>query len=231
MKKKNTLICIAAALSMSLNTFAQIETDEDYDDGLGLYYDEEEDTVQKPKHKEYKNMLHVQYSPSQYHFDGATPHLHFQEFSMGWAHIFQVEEEKPYFVELGVQAKYSHSGGDDAHQHAKYSLLTFRVPINVSYKLYLSSHRDIALAPFAGVYVRATAVANEKLGGTKTSLLDHKKANTTGAEWEWAQLGWQVGLRMWWQRYFVGVSYGRDFPDDSKLPQIHECGVHVGVCF
>ena len=63
MKKKYTLICLAAALSMSLNTFAQIETDEDYDDGLGLYYDEEEDTVQKPKHKEYKNMLHVQYSP------------------------------------------------------------------------------------------------------------------------------------------------------------------------
>ena len=28
-----------------------------------------------------------------------------------------------------------------------------------------------------------------------------------------------------------GVSYGRDFPDKSKRPQIHECGITAGVCF
>ena len=229
MKKSRFTLCLVAAMCMSMPLHAQYDTD--YSDDLGLYYDEEEEEDTLPPHKEYKNMLYAQYSPSRYLFRGATPKLKFQEVAVGYARFVQVQEDLPLFVDAGLQMKYSHSKGDAAHQDASYNLLTFRLPINVSYKWYPSRTRDIALAPFLGANVRAIAAAHEKLNGTKTNLMDEDKANTTGVQWEWGQIGWQAGLRFWFNRMNVGVTYGRDFHDKSKLPRVHECSVAFGCCF
>ncbi len=227
MKMKRLVLCAAAMWCVSIASHAQYDN---YDDGLGLYYDEDEPEDTVPPHKAYKNMVYVQYSPTRYHFDGATPHLHFQEFSLGYARSIEVQEKTPLFVEGGVQMKYSYSEGDPAHQDASFRLFTFRVPFNVVYKFYFSQ-REIALVPYAGVNLRMSAMAKQKLDGKTTDLFDDNKKNATGVEWEWAQLGWQVGLRFYLNHIYTGVSYGRDFPDDSKLPEMRECSVHVGYCF
>lgn len=229
MKKTRYILCLIATVCMSQNVCAQYDTD--YSDDLGLYYDEDEPEDTLPPHKEYKNMLYAQYSSSRYLFRGATPKLKFQEIAVGYARIVQVQEKTPLFVDAGIQMKYSHSKGDAAHQNASYDLLSFRIPINVSYKWYPSRTRDIALAPFVGVNARALATAREKLNGTKTNLMDEDKANTTGVHWEWGQVGWQAGLRFWFKQFTVGAVYGRDFHDKSKLPRLHECSVTAGYCF
>ena len=208
-----------------------------YDDGNSdvedwqLFDEEETDSAVKPRHKEWKNMAYVRYSPSQYTFPGCTPHLHFQEVNLGWARSLQVVDSIPIFVEAGAEVKYSFSAGDKRHGNAKYSLLTFRVPVNVTYKLYLSRTRNIALAPQAGVHFRVIAMGKEKMDGQRGNLFDNDRNNQTGSAWERCQLGWQVGLRLQVERFFITAGYGRDFPDKGKRPQIHEGGITAGMCF
>lgn len=228
MKALRHLLCLMAAWCVCFGARAQFDTD--YSEDLDLFYDEDEPEDTVPPHKEYANMFYVQYSPSRYHFSDITPHLHFQEFAVGYARSFQVQEKTPLFVEGGVQMKYSYSKGDAAHANASYRILTFRIPINVVYKFYFSQ-RDIALAPFAGVNLHLAAWGREKLDGTDNDLYDHKVPNATGAEWERIQLGWQTGVKLCLYRTYIGISYGRDFPDKSKLPDLHECSVHVGFGF
>lgn len=195
--------------------------------------DDEEagDSVVKPRHKEWHNLLYARYSPSQYTFPSRSPHIDFQEAAIGWARSIQVADSIPLFVEAGAEMKWSASSSDDAHKNAEYGLLAFRVPINMTYKLYLSRTRNIALAPQAGIHFRAIAVGKEKVNGVKTDLFDSGENNQTASQWKRCQLGWQVGLRLQVEKYFLAVSYGRDFPDKSKRPQIHECGLSAGVCF
>ena len=135
-----------------------------------------------------------------------------------------------YRGEAGLQLKYSTCSGDDDHQNASFKLFTFKLPINVTYKLYIP-HSEVAFAPYAGVYFRAGLTGKQSLNSNKTDLYDHQLANTTGAEWERCQLGWQAGLRIWVQRFYVGFQYGKDFPDENKLPQICQSSVTFGVTF
>ncbi len=196
-----------------------------------LYDEEETDTTPKPSHKEWKNIAYVRYSPSRYTFSGHTSHLDLHEVAAGWARSIQVADSIPLFVEAGAEMKCSFSKGDEAYDNAKYTLLSFKVPVSVAYKFYLSRTRNIALVPLAGINFRAIAVGKEKAGGQKVDVCDKDKDNQTGTAWDRCQLGWQVGLRMQVERYFITASYGRDFPDKSKYPQIHECGITAGVCF
>ena len=93
-----------------------------------------------------------------------------------------------------------------------FDLLTFRVPVNAVYKFYLSKTKDIALAPYAGVHVRALVAGKEE-------------------DWKCFQVGWQTGLRFDINKVYLGISYARDFPDETKNPHVHECSVHLGYCF
>ena len=101
-------------------------------------------------------------------------------------------------------------------------LITFRVPVNVLYKIYLSREKDYAIAPFAGASVRVIAMAHDC--SSHTNLCDNDG-------WERFQVAWQAGVRFYMNRYYLGISYSRDFRDSSKYPGIRECGVHVGYCF
>ena len=175
-----------------------------------MYLDDEDE---KPQRKIFQNALYVQYSPSQYLFEG-LPHQHFQEMSLGYFRALQIMEEKPYYVELGAAAKYSWANGISipSEESRNCNLFTLRIPVSVMYKFYLHKTKEIAVAPYAGAYFRAIVAGKEE-------------------GWNACQLGWHVGARFYWERYYIGVSYARDFPDKSKTPSIHECGVHLGVCF
>ena len=226
--------CAFLALSAQ-NISAQYNVvNSDVEDWQLFDEEEEKDSTEKTKHTEWKNLLHIQYSPTQYTFPGCSPHLHFQEVSIGWARSIQITDSIPLFIEAGANIKYSHSTGDAAHNNSEYNLLTFRIPINVTYKFYLSKTRNIALAPQAGVHFRAIALGKEKQdNGLKHDLFSNTQEinNNTGTKWERCQLGWQVGLRLQLERFFIGVNYSRDFPDKSKKPHIHESGVTAGMCF
>lgn len=191
-------------LCISSFTYAQYDNFDTVEDWT--LEDIEEEETPKPQHKEYKNFIYLQYSPSRYHTDGTKQK--FNEFSVGYARSIRILEEQPYFIEVGANIKYSHARNNGVN----YDLLTFRIPVNAVYKFYLSKTKDIALAPYAGVHIRAIAAGKED-------------------NWKSFQIGWQAGLRYYINKVYMGISYARDFPDKSKNPSVHECSVHVGYCF
>ena len=211
MRQISKLICFAVISLLSIEARAQFTDDDETSDDLGLYYDEDEE--EKPQHKEYKNMIDLQYAPSRYTFHGATGSIATQGFALGWARSIQVTEGTPLFVELGAQMKYDFAGEDPGHQNASYRQLSFRIPANVVYKFYPSPTRSFALAPMAGIFCQVRAMGKEKLNGQSHNITDNGNDNTTGAVWKRFQLGWQAGLKFYWDRYYCGFTYAQDFPD------------------
>ena len=243
MRQISKLICFAVISLLSIEARAQFTDDDETSDDLGLYYDEDEE--EKPRHKEYKNMIDLQYTPSRYTFHGATGSIATQGFALGWARSIQVTEDPPLFVELGAQMKYDFAGEDPGHQNASYRQLSFRIPANVVYKFYPSPTRSFALAPMAGIFCQVRAMGKEKLNGQSRNITDNGNDNTTGAVWKRFQLGWQAGLKFYWGRYYCGFTYAQDFPDrlvndnsvdsslgeDKLICRMHEYSVHIGICF
>jgi len=206
-------MALFAILCLSLN--AQAQYDDDYSvDEWSLDLEEEE--APKPQHKEYKNAIYLQYSPSRYKVSDDS-RVHFNEFLLGYNRILQVVEDMPYFVEAGAAIKFSWTKREmDAR------LITFRIPVNVLYKIYLSKEKDYAIAPFAGASIRAIAMARDC--STHTNLCGHDA-------WRRFQVSWQAGVRFYLNQCYLGISYSRDFRDSSNYPCVQECGVHLGYCF
>ena len=118
------LLCICS------NTYAQYDN---YDSVEDWTLEDVEEETPKPQHKEYKNIVYLQYSPSRYHTDEIKQK--FNEFSVGYARSIQVMEDLPFFVEVGANIKYSHAKENGNNL----DLLTFRIPVNAVYKFYLSN--------------------------------------------------------------------------------------------
>ena len=207
-------MALLAMLCLSINAWAQFDDSYSVEDWS---LDPEEEETPKPQHKEYKNALYIQYSPSRYKVSDDS-RLNFNEFTLGYNRLIQVVEEKPYFVEAGANIKFSWTKNT-----MEARLITFRIPVNVLYKIYLSKEKDYAIAPFAGASVRAIAMAHDCSSHT----------NLCGGDDGWGrfQVAWQAGVRFYLNRYFMGISYSRDFRDSSKIPGVRECGVHIGCCF
>ena len=243
MRQISKLICFAFISLLSIEARAQFTGEDETTDDLGLYFDEDEE--EKPQHKEYKNMIDLQYTPSRYTFHGATGSIATQGFALGWARSIQVTENTPLFVELGAQMKYDFAGENPQHQNASYRQLSFRVPANLVYKVYPSRNSSFALAPMAGIFCQVRAMGKEKLNGQSRNITDNGNNNTTGAVWKRFQLGWQAGLKFYWDRYYCGFTYAQDFPDrlvndksvdsslgeDKLICRMHEYSVHIGICF
>lgn len=215
MRPTRKIMALLAIMCLSLNAWAQFDDSYDVEEWT---LDPEEEEAPKPQHKEYKNALYLQYSPSRYKVN-ADSRIKFNEFLLGYGRAIQVVEEQPYFVEVGASIKFS---WETSKMNAR--VLTFRVPVNVLYKFYPWREKDFAIAPFAGASVRAIAMAREHTGEKSTNLL-------CDSDWKSFQVSWQAGLRFYLNRYFMGVSYSRDFRDSSKYPGVRECGVHFGCCF
>lgn len=201
-------------LCIGLNARAQFDDTYEVEEWT---LDEEE--APKPQHKEYKNAFYLQYSPSRYKVSDES-RIRFNEIALGYNRLIQVMEDVPYFVEVGAGMKFS---WETSNLNAR--VLTFRIPVNVLYKFYPWKDRDWAIAPFSGVSIRAIALAREHTGEKSTSLIGGE------SDWHHFQVAWQTGLRFYVNRYYLGVSYSRDFRDQSKYPGVRECGVHFGVCF
>ena len=215
MRPTRKIMALLAILCLSLNARAQFDDSYDVEEWT---LDLEEEEAPKPQHKEYKNAVYLQYSPSRYKVNEGS-RVSFNEFLIGYSRFIQVLEEKPYFVEAGANMKFSWETSE-----IKARVITFRIPVNVLYKIYPWKEKDYAIAPFAGASVRAIAMAREHTGAKSTSLLGD-------GGWDSFQVSWQAGVRFYLNRFFLGISYTRDFHDTSKYPGVRECGVHLGYSF
>lgn len=216
MNTTRIIMALFVVLCLNINVHAQFDDEYDVEEWT---LDLEDEEAPKPQHKEYKNAVFLQYSPSRYKVSDDS-RIRFNEFLLGYNRLIQVVEDVPYFVEAGASIKFSWTKSDmDAR------LITFRIPVNVLYKIYLSKEKDYAIAPFAGASCRVIAMAREYSGPKSVNLFNDESG------WDRFQVSWQAGVRFYMNRYFLGISYSRDFRDSSKYPGVRECGVHFGCCF
>lgn len=209
-------MALFAMLCLGLNAQAQFDDTYELEEWT---LDDEEEVAPKPQHKEYKNAFYLQYSPARYKVGEELDRIHLNEMTIGYSRFIEVVEDMPYFVEVGANMKFSWETTD-----LKARVLTFRIPVNVTYKWYPKKDKDFAIAPYAGASIRAIAMAREHTGAKSTKLLGD-------GGWNSFQVSWQTGLRFHLDRYFLGISYSRDFRDSSKYPGVRECGIHFGVGF
>lgn len=209
-------MALFAVLCFGLN--AQAQFDDTYD--VEEWTLDDEEVAPKPQHKEYKNAFYLQYSPSRYQVGEDVERVKFNELAIGYSRFIEVVEDMPYFVEVGANMKFS---WETSVMNSR--VLTFRIPVNVTYKWYPWDKKDFAIAPYAGVSLRAIAMAREHSGAKSTNLIGSPN------DWHHFQVAWQTGLRFHLNRYYLGISYSRDFRDSSKYPGVRESGVHFGVCF
>jgi len=209
-------MALFAVLCFGLNAQAQFDDEYELEEWS---LDDEEEVAPKPQHKKYNNAFYLQYSPARYKVN-EDDRVKFNEFTVGYFRSIEVVEDLPYFVEAGANMKFSWETST-----LKARVLTFRIPINVIYKWYPWKEKDYAIAPYAGASIRAIAMAREHTGPESTSLIGNPY------DWHHFQVSWQTGVRFYLNRYFLGVSYSRDFRDSSKYPGVRECGVQLGYCF
>ena len=205
---------LSAVSLFCLSMLAWAQTDDDLTLEEWTLPDEEEEA--KPVHKEYNNAVWLGYTPARFGQSGADE-LRMWGIQLGYSRFIQVQDDLPFFVEAGADVSYYGS-----RNAADLWQLSFRIPVNIMYKCYLSRKYDIAIAPFAGAGVRAIAWAYDR--GTHQNLC-------SDADWKRFQVFWQAGVRFYYSRWYLGASYGRDFPQDDVTPAIHSCGIHLGYSF
>ena len=90
MRPTRKIMALLAILCLSLNARAQFDDSYDVEEWT---LDLEEEEAPKPQHKEYKNALYLQYSPSRYKVNEDS-RVSFNEFLIGYSRFIQVLEEK-----------------------------------------------------------------------------------------------------------------------------------------
>lgn len=69
--------------------------------------------------------------------------------------------------------------------------------------------------------------------GTKQSanMFDKKDTGDKDLTWKRFQMGWQIGLGLYHNQYYVGVGYTKDFTELCKKTKVGYANISVGYCF
>ena len=208
--------------------------------------------------------VYVQWSPSS--MDYKKHSESFTGLSVGYNQAFKILADKPLYIEGGIALQYSFDSDDltedifdedmldliyefdlDADIERKMSLVSLKIPVNLTYKFDLPSS-PIAIAPFAGLLLRANLIGTQRLsiGGDLADEMSDKQLEKLeesmdlfsdddmgkDGTWNRFQLGWQIGANVYFGgKYYAGISYGTDFSEIYKKTKISTTSITLGYCF
>lgn len=109
----------------------------------------------------------------------------------------------PLFLEIGPEINYTcrYDEGDKSVEDTFTQMITIGTPINVAYKIGLSD--AISLAPFAGLNAKINVLSAVYQDGETYDTFDNVDANRF-------QLGWNVGIGCYFNRFYLGYRYYSD---------------------
>jgi len=156
-------------------------------------------------------------------------------FGLNYNHGFGVAEDM--FVEAGLNFDFGFGTANTSEKgnfmsytmqgKHKMTNINLRVPVNFVYRFGLTD--DLTLAPYAGINFKLnlvtkykvfvdTDIPDEDLQGMdmESDWVNVYKVGDGGFghkdyTWNRFQMGWQVGVGLSYQRYYVGLEYGTDF--------------------
>lgn len=180
--------------------------------------------------------LYFQFNPSTMNIDvhGAKD----QDFTgllVGYSKAFSISSSIPLFIEAGGALEYSFYSEDEyGDGETNFSMLSIKVPVNVVYN-YQFPNSTVALAPYAGLRLRANLLAKEKYEyGSYSSTVDLFDEDDMGKDYTWKriQIGAQLGANVKFNnKFFVGAGYGFDFSEIAEKCTISEFSLTAGFIF
>jgi hypothetical protein len=176
-------------------------------------------------------------------------------FSIGYMKEFYILKSLPLFVETGLSIMYASSDEawenlgspfesalddwftDDYDKEMKteYTYIGITLPVNLAYKFKLKD--DFQLVPFAGVYMRGGVISNARCknaGESKTyDLFNSRHAKRMGLRgaWERFQFGWQIGAKLAFGPFTLGISYSADMNEIAKKTKMRNLSFSAGYNF
>ena len=176
-------------------------------------------------------------------------------FSIGYMKEFYILKSLPLFVETGLSVMYASSDEawenfgspfesalddwftDDYDKEIKteYTYIGITLPVNLAYKFKLKD--DFQLVPFAGVYMRGGVISNARCKNAGESntydLFNSRHAKRMGLRgaWERFQFGWQIGAKLAFGPFTLGIFYGADMNEIAKKTKMRNLSFSAGYNF
>ena len=169
--------------------------------------------------------LRVSYHPVSINADGGGS-INFSGASVGYIKSFGISGTTPVFLETG--ANISWFGGDleswDDDEELKLNVFSINVPFNLGYKFMLNETTGIF--PYAGLTLRGNIVGNYSGEGESVSAFGDDVSE--GYKLKRFQIGWQIGVGVNFNTFFVGASYGTDFNEVVKGGKVAMPSITIG---
>ena len=158
------------------------------------------------------------------------------KFIKGWA----LSKQNPVYFEAGLRLNanfwsrhlkidnyYDHSGSK-TDTELSMKMLSISVPLNVTYRFAVD--KKVSFQPYTGFNLKVNALGKIKFLGEECNAFD-KDDMGKDAKWERVQVGWQIGLGLNINIFYLGIEYGLDFKELSKELDTSHLEVAIGANF
>lgn len=150
-------------------------------------------------------------------------------FGLNYTHGFGIAENM--FVEAGGNVDFLFGSKDKM----KYQNINLQVPVNYVYRFNITE--GVSIDPYLGVNFKLHFTEKEKydVDGAKWADLFSKDDMGNDGTWNRFQMGWQVGVGLNYERYYLGVQFGTDFipafSQDKAKVNTNNIKVSLGYSF
>ena len=142
-------------------------------------------------------------------------------FEIGYVKAFSISSTMPLFLETGASLLWAKGDVfDDQGLKLSMDMMSFNIPVNLAYKFDIKE--GMSFVPYAGLFLRynlSGETAASQYGNKVTSdMFDEDEGDG-----DRIQYGLQIGARLDFNKFNVGVSYGFDINeimDDTKTNKI-----------
>ena len=169
---------------------------------------------------------------------GIDDNFHTNGFGVNYIHGFCFSKNSPMVLEVGTDISfnfYSHCSYSynqnsqwrrEESKKYQFQNINLQVPINFAWRFYIDN--KFCITPFIGLNFRLNIMQRQRkwfeyddqdkddLDEMKkwVNLMSDKEEGGMGSKdftWNVFQLGWQIGARFFYEKYFLGIQFGTDF--------------------
>lgn len=169
-------------------------------------------------------------------------------FSLNWAQASALTANLPIYLQYGAGLQYAWKTDGDSGADWKYSstvsFLTVKVPVNVLY-CYTLPNTSVSLMPYVGLGLHGHLLGQVKYSSTyygeteSDTMNSFSKDDMDGDELNRFTLNWQIGAKVSFNRYIVGVGYEgpvthlmkEKFDGETFTVNTHQVNISLGIRF
>lgn len=169
-------------------------------------------------------------------------------FSLNWAQARALTANLPIYLQYGAGLQYAWKTDGDSDGDWKYSstvsFLTVKVPVNVLY-CYTLPNTSVSLMPYVGLGLHGHLLGQVKYSSTYDGETESETMNFFSKDdmddeaLNRFTLNWQIGAKVSFNRYIVGVGYEgpvthlkkEKYDGETLTANTHQVNISLGIRF